>query len=174
MSASAPGCRGGRRRIRRPCPIRSTYVAHWVLGQHARELGIRIHGGVTYACIEGPRLGTQVESRFLRQAGCDLAGMANVPDAFLAREAQICYATIGIVTDYDCWMEDPSKHVTASSIFDLYRQSLQPANRLLHVLLTDACPPEELEIRNALSHAMLTPDGAPMDAQRTVLSMLKR
>lgn len=151
----------------------SAHLAQWIEA-HARALGIRVHGGVTYACVEGPRLGTRAESLFLRQAGCDLVGMTNVPEAFLAREAQICYATIGIATDYDCWMEDPSKHVTVSSIFDLYRQSLQTTNRLLHAMLTDLCPAEEPEIRSALSHAMLTPEDAITDAQRTWLSVLKR
>jgi 5'-methylthioadenosine phosphorylase len=57
--------------------------------------------------VEGPRLGTQAESHFLRQAGCHLVGMTNVPEVFLAREAQLAYATVGLVTDYDCWLEDP-------------------------------------------------------------------
>lgn len=151
----------------------STNLAQWIHAR-AREIDIRVHGGVTYACVEGPRLGTRAESLFLRQAGCDLVGMTNVPEVFLAREAQICYATIGIATDYDCWMEDPAKHVTVSSIFDLYRQSLQKTNRLLRALLTDACPPEEPEIRNALSHAMLTPEDALSDVQKDWLSVLRR
>jgi 5'-methylthioadenosine phosphorylase len=61
-------------------------------------LDITLHTGLTYACVEGPRLGTRAESHFMRGAGCHLVGMTNVPEVFLAREAQICYATVGIVT----------------------------------------------------------------------------
>ena len=81
---------------------------------------------MTYACVEGPRLGTRAESLFMRQVGCQLVGMTNVPEVFLAREAQICYATVGIATDYDCWMEDASKHVTVASIFALLCRGAGP------------------------------------------------
>ena len=79
-----------------------------------------LHRGLTYACVEGPRLGTQAESHLLRQAGCHLVGMTNVPEVFLAREAQMAYATVGLVTDYDCWLDDPSQHVSVSAIFERY------------------------------------------------------
>lgn len=151
----------------------SANLAKWVHG-HAGMLDIRMHAGVTYACVEGPRLGTRAESQFLRQAGCDVVGMTNVPEVFLAREAQICYATIGIATDYDCWMEDPSKHVTVSAIFTLYRQSLEKTQHLLQVLLRDTRPPEEPEIRSALSQAMLTPESALSAAQMELLAVLRR
>lgn len=151
----------------------SANLVQWIR-HHARELDMRIHAGVTYGCVEGPRLGTRAESHFLRQAGCHLVGMTNVPEVFLAREAQICYATICIATDYDCWMEDPSKHVQASAIFALYRQSLEQAHRLLQMLLADARPPEEPEIRNALSCALLTSEDALSEHQKKWLAVLKR
>lgn len=148
-------------------------LVRWIAA-HARRLGISLHTGATYACVEGPRLGTRAESQFLRQAGCDLVGMTNVPEAFLAREAQICYATIGIATDYDCWMEDPSKHVTVSAIFTLYRESLQKVRLLLESMLADELPAEEPEIRGALSHAMLTPEAALSDPHKEWLEVLRR
>lgn len=151
----------------------SANLARWIAG-HADRLGLRLHAGVTYACVDGPRLGTRAESHFLRQAGCDLVGMTNVPEVFLAREAQICYATIGIATDYDCWMEDASKHVQVSAIFALYRQSLEKAQGLLLALLHDARPAEEAEIRQALAHAMLTPDSAFTDEQKAWMAVLRR
>ena len=128
--------------------------------QAASRCGITLHRGLTYACVEGPRLGTRAESHFLRQAGCHLVGMTNVPEVFLAREAQMAYATIGIVTDYDCWMEDPSKHVSVSGIFELYGQSLLKARALLDELLSSALPEPETQIRQALATAMLTPPQA--------------
>jgi 5'-methylthioadenosine phosphorylase len=151
----------------------SVNMMRW-MAAHASQLDIRLHTDVTYACVEGPRLGTRAESHFLRQAGCDLVGMTNVPEVFLAREAQICYATIGVATDYDCWMEDPSKHVTANSIFALYRQSLEKATTLLASLLADDLPPEEPEVRTALSHALLTPDAAFTEQQKQWMEVLRR
>ena len=76
----------------------SENIVQWAAAQ-AKRLGITLHPGVTYACVEGPRLGTRAESHFMRSAGCQLVGMTNIPEVFLAREAQICYATVGIVTD---------------------------------------------------------------------------
>jgi len=151
----------------------SAHMVDWIAG-HAGRLGITLHRDVTYACVEGPRLGTRAESLFLQQAGCQLVGMTNVPEVFLAREAQLCYATIGVVTDYDCWMEDPSRHVTVSAIFALYRESLAKATRLLGALLDGPLPAEEPTIRGALAHAMLTPDSALTDAQRDWLAVLRR
>jgi 5'-methylthioadenosine phosphorylase len=106
--------------------------------------------------------------------GCQLVGMTNVPEVFLAREAQICYATVCIATDYDCWMDDPAMHVSVSAILDKYRQSLDRARALLDALLAGPTPEEEPEIRGALQFSMLTPDDALNDAQREWLAVLRR
>ena len=151
----------------------SANLAHWVAAR-ADTLGLKLHRDVTYACVEGPRLGTRAESLFLRQTGCQLVGMTNVPEAFLAREAQMAYATIGIATDYDCWMDDPAMHVSVSAILAKYRDSLERARALLDALLATALPVEEPEIRGALQHAILTPDDALSDAQCEWLAVLRR
>ncbi len=135
--------------------------------------GLAVHRGLTYACVEGPRLGTQAESHFLRQAGCHLVGMTNVPEAFLAREAQMAYATVGLVTDYDCWLDDPTQHVSVSGIFALYGQTLAKAAKLLDTLLAAPLPSPEPEIRRALSTAMMTPDESLSTAQRAWLEVLR-
>ena len=153
-------------------PVSAALTA-WVAG-HASDLGIKLHTGVTYACVEGPRLGTRAESHFLRQAGCHLVGMTNVPEVFLAREAQMCYATIGIATDYDCWMDDPAKHVQATEIFGLYKSSLDKVLRLLQSVLADERPAEEADIRSALQYAMLTPHSALTAQQRDWIAVLQR
>ena len=140
----------------------------------AQSLGITLHRGLTYACVEGPRLGTRAESHFLRQAGCHLVGMTNIPEVFLAREAQLAYATVGIVTDYDCWMEDPARHVSVAGIFELYGASLVKARRLLDELLSRPLPQPEPAIRTALAAAMMSPDEALDDQQREWLSVLRR
>ena len=151
----------------------SANLTQWIT-HHAEKRGLRLHNNVTYGCVEGPRLGTRAESHFLRQIGCDLVGMTNVPEAFLAREAQICYATIGIATDYDCWLEDPNQHVSVNAIFALYHESLAKANTLLLALLNDVCPPEEPEIRTALASAMISRDEDLTDAEKSWLAVLKR
>ncbi len=150
----------------------SAHLVDWI-ALHAAPLGVALHLGVTYACVEGPRLGTQAESHFLRQAHCDLVGMTNVPEAFLAREAQLAYATIAIATDYDCWLEDPDQHVTVDAILARYRASLEVVMGLLATLAAQALPPVESGIRQALALAMMTPDAALSSDQRAWLDVLR-
>ena len=151
----------------------SANLIDWVAAG-AADQGLALHRDVTYACVEGPRLGTRAESLFLRQAGCQLVGMTNVPEAFLAREAQICYATVAIATDYDCWHEDPDQHASVAAILARYAQSLAGVRRVLEALLAGPLAPEEPEIRNALAGAVLTPDSALSESQRDWLSVLRR
>lgn len=133
-----------------------------------------VHRGLTYACVEGPRLGTQAESHFLRQANCHLVGMTNVPEVFLAREAQMAYATVGLVTDYDCWLEDPAQHVSVSGIFELYGKTLGKAAQLLEALLSQPLPEPEPAIRTSLATAMLTPDAAMSAEQLDWIGVLRK
>ena len=140
----------------------------------AAERGIRLHRGVTYACVEGPRLCTRAESFFLRQVGCHLVGMTNVPEVFLAREAQLAYATVAIATDYDCWMDDPEHHATMEAILARYRDSVGQARALLDAVLSRPLPTPEPEIRAALSGAVMTADEALTPAQAEWLAVLRR
>ncbi len=137
------------------------------------RIGVAVHRGLTYACVEGPRLGTQAESHFLRQAGCHLVGMTNVPEVFLAREAQMAYATVGLVTDYDCWLDDPAQHASVAAIFERYGRTLATARRVLDELLMAPLPTPEPEIRSALASALLTPESALDQPQREWLAVLK-
>ena len=147
-------------------------LTQWVARQ-AKEMGITLHTGKTYACVDGPRLGTKAESHFLRMAGCDLVGMTNVPEVFLAREAQMNYATIGMVTDYDCWMEDPQHHVSVSTVISRYGESLQKAQLLLLALLATELPPINAKTRESLTGALLTPEAAIPESKRELLKVLK-
>ena len=70
-----------------------------------RSVGATVHQGGTYVCIEGPQFSTKAESQLYRQWGVSVIGMTNLPEAKLAREAELCYATVALVTDYDCWHE---------------------------------------------------------------------
>lgn len=136
--------------------------------------GVVLHHGLTYACVEGPRLGTQAESHFLREAGCHLVGMTNVPEVFLAREAQMAYASVGLVTDYDCWLDDSSQHVSVVGIFERYNHTLAAAQRVLEEFLRGPMPTPEPEIRASLATALLTPDTALTRTQREWLDVLRR
>ncbi len=139
----------------------------------AQRVNVTVQRGLTYACVEGPRLGTQAESHMLRQLGCQLVGMTNVPEVFLAREAQMAYATVGLVTDYDCWLDDPALHVSVGAIFERYGQTLAVARRVLDELLRGDLPAPEAESREALGTALLTPDSALSAAQREWLAVLR-
>ncbi len=151
----------------------SARLAEWVM-RGAKAEQIRIHCDVTYACVEGPRLGTRAESLFLQRAGCHVVGMTNVPEVFLAREAQLGYASIGIVTDYDCWRDDPGHDASVAVILGRYAASLATVRRLLDALLATDPPEPEPEIRGALRDAMLTRDDALAPAQREWLDVLRR
>ena len=152
-------------------PVSAALVA--AVQAAGERIGVPVYRGLTYACVEGPRLGTQAESHFLRQAGCHLVGMTNVPEVFLAREAQMAYATVGLVTDYDCWLDDPSQHVSVAAIFERYGQTLATARHVLDELLRAPLPQPEPDIRSALATALLTPQTALGVAQREWLDVLK-
>ena len=98
-----------------------------------------------------------------------------MPEVFLAREVQTRYATIGIVTDYDCWMEDPAKHVTVAAMLEkLYRKSLAEAQELLDALLLLPLPSEEPEIRTALRSSLITAVESLPVSQQKWLNVLQR
>ncbi|MDQ3556999.1 MAG: S-methyl-5'-thioadenosine phosphorylase [Gemmatimonadota bacterium] len=151
------------------CPALASRVAGT-----ADALGTRLHRDRTYACVEGPRLGTRTESLFLQNAaGCHLVGMTNVPEAFLAREAQLCYCTVAIATDYDCWLDDPARHASVEQILPLYQANLGRIQAILARLLADAAPLEPCGCRSALRHAVLTPESALSAEQRHILDFLR-
>ena len=152
------------------CPSLSADIA-----QAAERCGHPVHQNKTYGCVEGPRLGTRAESFFLRDAArCDLVGMTNVPEAFLAREAQLAYCAICVVTDYDCWMDDPAQHVSVDAFLATYQGAMAKALRLIGELLQRPFTETPPEIRQSLAGAVMTSDDALTDAQTTWLKVLRR
>ena len=140
----------------------------------ATRIDETLHVNKTYACVEGPRLGTRAESFFLRDsAQSDLVGMTNVPEVFLAREAQLAYCALCLVTDYDCWMDDPEEHVSVDKFFATYQGTLAKAQAVLAELLKQPLRPTPAEVRHSLAGAVLTPDEALTEAQRTWLAVLR-
>ena len=140
----------------------------------AKSLGHPIHRDKTYACVEGPRLGSRAESFFLRGAQCHVVGMTNVPEAFLAREAQLCYCTVAVVTDYDCWLDDPAQHATVDKVIALYKQNLGRVQAILKEVLSQEVSASQCECRTALKFAVLTPEESLSQEKRKLLEFLRQ
>ncbi|WP_268541304.1 S-methyl-5'-thioadenosine phosphorylase [Candidatus Nitrosotenuis cloacae] len=104
----------------------------------AKTQNIPIHTDRTYVCIEGPRFSTKAESKFYKSTGADIIGMTLVPECQLAREAQMCYASICTVTDYDVWAEKP---VTAKEVIETLKKNVENTKRLL-TSIPDEIPQE--------------------------------
>ncbi len=130
-----------------------------VLGQilfEAREEdGTIVHKDGTYLCIEGPQFSTRAESRLYRTWGVDIIGMTNLPEAKLAREAEICYATIAFVTDYDCWYEEGGD-VSVKEILRILAQSTKRAKSVIRHALKQLPEKRECLCATALKHAFVT------------------
>jgi 5'-methylthioadenosine phosphorylase len=108
--------------------------------------------------MEGPQFSTLAESRLYRQWGCDVIGMTNMPEAKLAREAELCYATVAMVTDYDCWHPDHD-HVTVDAVIQVLLANADRARNLVKAvaprLVADAAGCA-CSCRTALDHALIT------------------
>ena len=132
------------------------------LGDHieaaAKEAGINALRGGTYLVMEGPQFSSLAESELYRQWGCDVIGMTNMPEAKLAREAELCYATVAMVTDYDCW-HPGHDHVTVEQIIKVLLANADKAKNLVkHVVPrvggdAKAC---DCGCRSALQYALIT------------------
>jgi 5'-methylthioadenosine phosphorylase len=138
----------------------------------ARALELTIHENKTHAVIEGPRFGTRAESLFLRNSGADLVGMTNVPEVFLAAEAQLGYCTIGVATDYDSWLDDPQHHVSAVEVAKLFRGNLERVQQLLANVVVESQEDESRPCRNTLKGAIMTPRARMTADQRSLVSFL--
>jgi len=143
-----------------------------LIARVARSLGTPVHENKTYACVEGPRLGTRAESFFLRSAGADLVGMTNVPEAFLAVEAQVGYCTISLATDYDCWLDDASQHVSAERVIALFHENLGRVQQLIAGAVAEYVEDESRPCRHALKTAILTPREQMTDEQKKIVDFL--
>lgn len=100
------------------------------LAAAATAVGARVHRGGTYLCIEGPNFSTRAESNIYRSWGVDIIGMTNIPEARLAREAEICYGTLALATDYDCWHEG-HEDVSVEAVIAIIQQNVNTARRII-------------------------------------------
>jgi 5'-methylthioadenosine phosphorylase len=131
----------------------------------ARSSGATVHEGGTYVCMEGPQFSTLAESKLYRSWGMDIIGMTNLQEAKLAREAEICYTTIALVTDYDCWHPSHDE-VTVDMIVANLMQNALTAQQVIATAV-DALPFERsCECASALKHALITrPDAIPAETR---------
>jgi 5'-methylthioadenosine phosphorylase len=133
--------------------------------------GATVHKGGTYVCMEGPQFSTLAESKLYRSWGADIIGMTNLQEAKLAREAEICYTTIALVTDYDCWHPDHDS-VTVEMIVANLLQNAKTAQRIIAGAVERLPYERTCECASALKYALITrPDAVP-DQVRTELAPL--
>jgi 5'-methylthioadenosine phosphorylase len=126
-----------------------------VLYGACKEVGVNAKLGGTYLCMEGPAFSTKAESNVYRSWGMDVIGMTNLQEAKLAREAEICYATVAMVTDYDCWHPDHDA-VTVNDIIANLTQNAQNAAKVVGAAVGRMHTPVVCKCHSALAHALIT------------------
>jgi len=147
--------------------------AHPICGQLAKvahaagtAVGIHVKTGGTYLCMEGPAFSTLAESNLYRSWGMDVIGMTNLQEAKLAREAEICYVTIAMVTDYDCWHPEHDA-VTVDQIIAVLNKNAENASRLIAAAVEAMPAARECKCGRALAHALITdPKTIPVATRR--------
>jgi 5'-methylthioadenosine phosphorylase len=122
----------------------------------AAKNGVTVHVGGTYVCMEGPQFSTRAESELYRSWNASVIGMTNLPEAKLAREAELPYASLAMVTDYDCWhhSEEP---VTVEAVLKVLRANVETSKRVIRSLVDQLPDPSQSPATSALRHAILTP-----------------
>ncbi|WP_297496454.1 S-methyl-5'-thioadenosine phosphorylase [Ferrovum sp.] len=155
------------------CPVLSDLLAQAVESQNFTDF--KLHRGGTYVCIEGPSFSTIAESRWYRSLGASVIGMTNMPEAKLAREAQIAYATLALTTDYDCW-HPKEAHVTAGMAIANLMKNAERAQRVLisAVSLVSQAPPQSIA-HTALDSGLVTiPDSMSAEARKRLDALLRK
>jgi 5'-methylthioadenosine phosphorylase len=148
------------------CPVISALLA-----ESARSAGATVHEDGTYICMEGPPFSTRAESRLYRSWGADVIGMTNLTEAKLAREAEICYASMALVTDYDCWRE-ATEAVSVETILAVLRGNAVMAQRALITAVSRIDEARRCNCRDALRYAIVTDPARVPDAVKTELAPL--
>jgi 5'-methylthioadenosine phosphorylase len=134
-------------------PVCPTFTA--LAYEAAKSVVKRVHRGGTYLCMEGPAFSTRAESNVYRKWGVDVIGMTNMPEAKLAREAEICYATLALATDYDCW-HDTQEDVSIDAILDVLRRNVENSKRIVREIALRFPLPGECRCGEALKFAIIT------------------
>jgi 5'-methylthioadenosine phosphorylase len=137
-----------------------------VLEKSARATGARVHRGGTYVCIEGPQFSTRAESQLYRSWGVDVIGMTNMPEAKLAREAELCYATLALATDYDVW-HDTHEAVSVEAVVANLLRNVATAKDVLRRLIPSVGGARTCGCPSLLKSAVITnPSAFPLATRR--------
>jgi 5'-methylthioadenosine phosphorylase len=140
----------------------------------AAATGRRVHRGGTYLCMEGPQFSTRAESLLHRAWGAGVVGMTAAPEAKLAREAELCFAALALVTDYDAWREDEAA-VSVAAVVEVLRANVAGARRIVRALAESSHAPEPCGCARAAAHAVITaPDAVPAEARQRMRALLGR
>lgn len=126
-----------------------------VVAQAAQQAGATVHQGGTYVCIEGPNFSTRAESLLFRSWGIDIIGMTNLPEARLAREAEICYATIALATDYDCWYAGHDD-VSVEAVLEVIHSNVAMARKIIAAVAQSISAQRSCGCSKALQYAIMT------------------
>jgi 5'-methylthioadenosine phosphorylase len=121
----------------------------------SKDLKIKMHKGGTYINMEGPAFSTLAESNLYRSWGMDIIGMTNMPEAKLAREAEICYSTLACVTDYDCWHPEYEK-ITIEMVINNLHKNIENAKKILHALIKKLPEKRTCNCKDALKNSIIT------------------
>jgi len=148
------------------CPVLSQ-----IIYQSAQEAGATVHMGGTLVVIEGPAFSTRAESFLYRSWGADVIGMTTLPEAKLAREAEICYASIACVSDYDCWHE-AHESVTVEIIMDILHKNADIARNIIKRAVTRIPEQRDCPCASALKAAIVTEPAKIPAAQKQKLNLL--
>ena len=141
-----------------------------VLLKAARGVGTTVHDGGAYLCIEGPQFSTRAESLMYRSTSTRVIGMTNLPEARLAREAELCYGTVALVTDFDCWHET-EEDVGVQAIMEVIKQNVSRAKKVIQRISESISSKTACSCSLALKHAVVTnPNMIPL-ATRQKLSL---
>ena len=148
------------------CPVLSQ-----ILYRTAKEIDTSVHQGGTYVVMEGPAFSTRAESHLYRSWGASLIGMTALPEAKLAREAEICYATIAGVTDYDCWQES-CEPIPIDAIIETQRQQVQKIRDIIRLAVSRIPGKRDCECASALKTAIITDPKLIPAEQKQKLNLL--
>ncbi len=155
------------------CPKLANILADAVASLNLTD--VTLHRGGTYVCMEGPAFSTRAESNLYRSWGATVIGMTNLPEAKLAREAEIAYATLALVTDYDCWHPDHDSVTVDMVIANLQRNAINAQKVIQETVRRLAENPPESDAHSALKYAILTPlDKVPPTTKEKLELLLQK
>ena len=151
------------------CPVLTNLLA-----DAGRTTGLTTHEGGTCIVMEGPQFSTRAESKLYRSWGASIIGMTALPEAKLAREAEICYATMALVTDYDCWHE-AEESVSVEMIVQNLLRNVASSQEVVARLVTTIPESRDCACATALENAIITaPELAPPDVRRRLAPIVKK